>query len=294
MKLRILCLLLSAAVPAALAQNVLLVKLDSGPQLVRGFSFGNPLIVVDGKETSAAGATLYSLQKAQAYRKGLIKISELRVTDVRIEDTTGGTIVLYGTDINGHATSDVPLKRCFIVLEIASGLDKGLYVSELVDLEAGRDQKIRVSSRLQERLLDGHYTLHFFSDGLELLNTTMSPDYIAEQTKKTDELMLKRQADHPVRMAAGIAPAVPVYPAELRPQHLAGSAKVSCTINAHGEIVAVAVVDSTHPLFGESLAAAARQWKFEPALKDHQYVESTVIVPFSFKPPAEAGEAPKP
>ncbi len=294
MKTPILCLLLLAAAPVAFAQNILLVKLDSGPQVVRGFEFGNPLVEINGKEVSAPGSNLYLLQKAGAYRKGLIKVSELGVTDIRIEDNTTGTVTLYGTDINAHIVSEMPLKRCFIVLEIPAGLDKGLYVSELADLEPGRDRKIRISDRFQERLLEARYVLHFFSDGLELLNTTMSDAYIAEQTKKTDELLLKRQADHPVRMAAGVAPVVPVYPAELASQGLVGSAKVSCTIGIHGEVAAVEVVESTHKLFGESLAAAARQWKFEPAVKDHQYVESIVVVPFSFKPPAGAGDTPKP
>jgi protein TonB len=298
MKIRLACILLVTAVPAALAQNVLFVKLDSGPQLVRGFAFGNPLVVINGKEVSAAGSTLYSLQKAAGYRKGLITISALGVTDTQIDNSAAGTVTLYGTDINAQIQSDVPLKRCFIVLEIPAGLDKGLYVSELADLNPGEDRKMRISAQLQERLLENKYVLHFFSEGTELLNSKMDPAYIAEQAKKTDQLLreafLKRQPDHPVRMAAGIAPVVPVHPPELKARGIVGSAKVSCTINARGELVSVEIVEASEKPFGEALAAAARQWKFEPAVKDHQFVDSTVVVPYEFKLPAASSGAAKP
>jgi len=295
MKFRILCLALLTSAPAVFAQNILVVKYNDRPQVVRAFAFGNAIVVVDGKEANAAGSTQFTLQPVPAYRKGLVTVSQLGVTDTRNEN---GTSILYGTDINAHLLTDVPLKRCFVVLEIPAGLDKGLYVSELADLNPGEDRKMRISEQFQERLLEAKYTLHFFSDGAELLNTTMDPAYIAEQTKKTDqvmrEAMLKKQPDHSVRMAPGIAPAVPVYPADLKAQGIAGSAKVSCTINANGDLVSVSVVDATDPRFGEALAAAARQWKFEPAVKDHQFVDTTVVVPYDFKLPAAPAATAKP
>lgn len=292
MKIHLFCLALLAAAPAALAQNVVTVLEGKTPQVVRAVVLGNSMIMVKDKLVTSNG-TLYALRQVPAYRKGFIKFSELTVKETRLDDPTGGTIVFYGEDVDAYLQSDTPLKRCFIVLEVISDSGKGLYMSELPDLEAGAQQKIRVSARLQEHLDDKHYTLHVFSDGQELLNSTMSADYIAEQTKKTDEFILKSRPDSPVRMARGIAPAVPVYPAKLMAQGLAGSAKVSCTIDAQGNLATVDVLEATDPLFGESLAAAARQWKFEPAVKDHQFVQAVVVVPYDFKPAAPATAATK-
>ena len=286
MNTRLLCLALFTAVPAALAQNVLTVLESSGPQVVRAASLGNALIEVNGKLV-IAGGTQFGLRKAAAYRKGLIKFSQLAVRETRTEENT---LVTFGNDFDAYLTSDTPLKHCFIVLEITIENEKGLYMSELKDLNPGEQHKIRISARSREHLDEKHYLLHVFSDGVELLNSTMSEDYIAQQAKKTDELLLKNRPDSPVRMARGTAPAVPVYPPGLLAQGVAGTAKVSCTIDAQGAVTAVDVVEATNPQFGESLAAAARQWKFEPAVKDHQYVAATAVIPYSFKLPAPAAK----
>ncbi len=284
MNTRLLCLALFAAVPAALAQNVLTVLEPNGPQVVRAADLGNSLIEVNGKLVASKG-TQYGLRKVAAYRKGLVKFSQLAVKETRTEDNS---LVLYGNDFDAYVGSDVPLKHCFLVLEITIENEHRLIMSELKDLNPGEQLKIRISSRTNEHLDEKHYLLHVFSDGLELLNSTMSEDYIAQQAKKTDELLMKNRPDSPVRMARGTAPAVPVHPAELLAQGVAGTAKVSCSIDAQGTVTAVEVVEATHPQFGEALAAAARQWKFEPAVKDHQYVAATAVIPYSFKLPAPA------
>jgi TonB family protein len=196
-----------------------------------------------------------------------------------------GSDIGYGIDIIGHLQSDVPLKHCFIVLEITSGKDRGLIYNELPDLPAGETRELQIVARLQEQLDPGHYVVHVFSDGIELLNSKMPQVYIMQQTRKTDELLLKKAPDRTVALSRDKAPVNPIYPAALVPQGLAGSAKVKCTINAKGEVAAAEVVEASHPLFGEAAVAAVRQWKFEPAIIDHRYVEATVIVPVDFTPP---------
>ncbi|HWA10030.1 MAG TPA: energy transducer TonB [Opitutaceae bacterium] len=289
MNIRLAWLLLLAATPAAFAQNVLVVAEPSGPAAVHAVVMGNSMIEKEGKLVNATG-NQYALRKAAVYRRGLIKVSELGLKENRFDDPTGGTLVTFGTDVDCYIVSDLPLKRCFVVLQITMDSDNGIYMSELPDLAPGEQRKIRVSARLRDHLDDKHYALHFFSDGFEVLNSTMTPEYIAEQQKKTDEFMLKQQPDHPVSMARGVAPAVPIYPAELKAQGVTGTAKVSCTIDAHGDVVAVDVVEASNPQFGEALAAAARQWKFEPAVKDHQLVQATAMIPYTFKlpPPPKA------
>jgi TonB family protein len=284
---RLLGLVLLAAAPAALAQNVLVVEEGKTDQVVRAINLNEPMVVVDGKFRNASG-TRFALRKAAAYRTGFIKIADFFIRITHSEDM--GDSFSYGIDIFGHLESNTPLKRCFIVLEITSGKDRGLIYNELPDLPAGESRELRIVARLQEKLDDGRFALHVFSDGLELLNSKMSPRYVLQESRKTEELMLKKAPDRPVALDGGKARVAPIYPAALVPRGLAGSARIRCTINSKGEVIATEVVDATHELFGEAAAAAVRQWKFEPAIVDHRYAEATAIVPVDFTPPA-AGPA---
>jgi TonB family protein len=282
METRLLWLALLAAVPAAFAQNVLVVAESGGPQIVRAVSMGNSLVEKDGKLVPTSG-TQYALRKAAIYGRGFIKFSGVAIKENRIEDLAKGTETVFGTDLEATVLSDTPLRHCFFVWEINTDLDHIPYAFEMRDLVPGEAQPVRMSAALRAHLEEGHYKLHVFSDGFELLNSTMDDAYIAEQTKKTDEFQLKRVPDHPVSISRALAPAVPVFPADLKAQGVAGSAKVSCTIDDHGNVVDVKVIEATHPSFGEALAAAAKQWKFEPAVKDHQYVPATAVIPYNFK-----------
>jgi TonB family protein len=285
MNIRLLCVALLITAPAAFAQSTFRVLEDDGPHVVRGFSIGLPVFEKDGKMVNGTGTRGFSLGKAAAYGKGFVTISGFTVTCTPNTDQT-----IYAGEINGHLQSEVTLKRCFFVLEIKSGLSKGLYATELDEMTAGKSVLLHLIVKLLENLPEGQYEIHIFSDGLEMLNSRMSPDYVAEQTKKTDELIAKSH-DHPVSMSRTVAPVLPVYPAALVAQGLTGMAKVSCTINEKGDVTDVKVVGADNPLFGEALATAARQWKFDPAVKAGQFVESTAVIPFTFKPSAPA---PKP
>jgi TonB family protein len=285
MKTRLFCCLaVLVAAPAAFAQKLLVVSEKGGPQVVRAITMGTSMVEKDGKLVSTSG-TEYALGKAAIYGRGFVKLTNVAVKENRIEDLAKGTETIFGNDLDATISSDTPLKHCFFVWEINTDLDHLPSAIEMRDLIPGEAQKIRISVALQAHLAEGesHSKLHVFSDGLEILNSTMDPAYIAEQTRKTEEFQLKRVPDRPVGISRAVPPAVPVFPADLKAQGVGGSAKVSCTIDDHGNVVDVKVVEATHPSFGESLAAAAKQWKFEPAVKDHQYVQATAVIPYTFK-----------
>jgi len=280
---RLLSVALFAVPLVARAQNILVVREGNADQVVRAVNYNQPMVEVDGKFRQASG-TQFALRKAAAYRRGFVKVPDFLV---RITHTDSlGSDFGYGIDILGHVQSDTALKRCFIVLEITSGKDRGLIYNELPDLPADETREVRVVAHLQEPLDPGRYTIHVFSDGLELLNSKMPQGYIMQQTKKTDELMLMKAPDRNVTLSREKAAIDPVYPAALASQGLVGSAKVKCRISAQGDVMSAEVVEASHPLFGEAAVAAVRQWKFAPAIIDHHYVEATVIVPVDFPAPA--------
>jgi protein TonB len=291
---------LLAFAPAALAQNIFVSDEGSTPMTVHGIAYGKPLINVDGKIVSGSGIR-YALMKskAPAYPPGLVKINGFHVTVSHSDDQGAQTV--YPVEITGYLESTVPLKRCFIVYAPNSGLDKGrIFVNELPDLPKGEQRRLDIVCMMQEEIEEKQLDVHIFADGVELLNSRMEQDYIAAETKKTEDLLARRNAP-----AAGPADALPenrnvaiarakrpAYPDALKPKALSGTAKVSCHVDVHGDVVSAVVVDATDPLFGEAAVAAVREWKFEPAVKDHQYVEATAIIPFTFKPPAAEAAAP--
>jgi TonB family protein len=307
MKIRFPWFGLLAFAPAALAQQVFVSLEGNTPQTVHGIAYGKPLIEVDGKLVSGTGIR-YALMKskAPAYRPGLIKIRSFHALVGQSGDQ--GAQTLFPVEISGYLESNVPLKRCFIVFQINSGFEKGrIFYNEVLDLPVGEERKFDIVFSTLEDVQESQFEVHVFSDGLELLNSLMPPEYIAEQTKKTQDLLAQSHAEPagakgalPESRAVALSHdkhLMPAYPAELKPKALVGTAKVSCTISAQGDVVSAVVVEATDPLFGEAAVAAVRQWKFEPAVKDHQYVEATAIIPFKFNPPAAdapAKDAPKP
>jgi TonB family protein len=185
-------------------------------------------------------------------------------------------------EIHATAKSDVSLKNCFLVLEITAWKDKGFLFAGMPDLEAGNVTYFDQSFRLQVPLDEGHYVVHIFSDGAELLHSKMQPGYLAAQQQKLDDFSSGRKTEFdaiPAHMVRA------VYPAELKANALEGQVKVSCRINTRGEVVSAEVVESDNPAFSEPALAAVRQWKFDPAVKDRHFVESTKIVSVPVKPP---------
>ncbi len=67
---------------------------------------------------------------------------------------------------------------------------------------------------------------------------------------------------------------------ELRNQR--GEAKLKLTVDAHGYVAGVDILESSNDALSSAARKAALQWKFKPAIKDGSAVASTVVQPFSF------------
>jgi len=96
----------------------------------------------------------------------------------------------------------------------------------------------------------------------------------------------------PVFLPAVVDPAAmarfqPDYPPELIRADIEGSATVRVLIGADGRVKAVELVSAAHPGFFEATRKQAlRYWKFRPATRDGQAVESwrTMTVRFTIQP----------
>lgn len=61
-----------------------------------------------------------------------------------------------------------------------------------------------------------------------------------------------------------------------------GEAKLKLTVDEHGYVADVAIVESSNDALSLAAREAALQWKFKPAIKGGNAIASTVIQPFSF------------
>lgn len=84
--------------------------------------------------------------------------------------------------------------------------------------------------------------------------------------------------------ARAIYRASPVYPAELRGKKIEGLVEVICIVDATGKVTDARIKRTNHPAFEKPALDAARQWKFEPAVRRGQRDTSHVTVPFRFPP----------
>ena len=270
-----------AITPRAFAQNAFVVDEDGRPRLVQEIRNGHPEIDVDGKLQQASGQR-FGLIKAPVYLPGFVALPKFNVNTRHLEMIGSAARLNYEMEIHGIVKSDVSLKNCFFVLDLTSWKDRSVLFASLPNLEAGKEEDFDLYFKLQVPLEEGHYMVHIFSDGVELLHSKMPAAYLAVQKQKTDDFWSGRKTEFPAIPAHKVPV---VYPAELKANVLEGRVKVSCRINPRGEVVSAEVVECNYPAFSEPALAAVRQWKFDPAVKDRRLVESTEIVSLRIKPP---------
>lgn len=79
----------------------------------------------------------------------------------------------------------------------------------------------------------------------------------------------------------------PEHPPALFERGLGGFAKVTISIAADGSVADAEVAEASDPAFGEAAVAAAKQWKFEPAMRDGDPIAIKVSQRFDFAPSIE-------
>jgi TonB family protein len=281
--MQLLVLSVLAITPRTSAQNAFVVIEDGQSRLVKEIRHGSPQIDVDGKLQQSYGQQ-FGLTKAPFYRPGLVALPKfiVKTHHLNLNMAHSAGSLNYEMQIRASAKSDVPLENCFFVLELMSWKDTSFLFARMPNLEAGKEEDFDLSFKLQIPLEEGHYRVHIFSDGVELLHSRMPADYLAAQKQKSDDFLSGRKTEFDAVPAHKVQA---VYPAELTASAMEGRVKVNCRINNRGQVASAEVVESNHPAFSEPALAAVRQWKFDPAVKDRQLVESTEIVTVLVKPP---------
>ena len=76
----------------------------------------------------------------------------------------------------------------------------------------------------------------------------------------------------------------PEFPASVDRSALPGTAEIHCQLDDTGAVVASRVISASRPEFGEAALAAARRWRFEPALLNGRPIAKAISIPFVFQP----------
>jgi TonB family protein len=284
MRVTLLLLVGLGVVPAASAQNVFLAIEDGGAKMVKGV-YNDQAQVDDAGKLRSSATSRYALSPATIYRPGFINFTDFRLGVSHLEVMAGpgvGGNFNYTLRIYAHATVDTVLKNCFMVLELNGWHASGCVYQHLSDLAPGQGLDLELNFKLAEKFEEGRYRLHIFSDGIEVLHSKMTPDYVALQKKKTEALLSGQTQDFPPILAQR---ANPTYPPDLKGAKVDGAARVRCHVSKNGEVASVELVSATDPAFGAAALAAAPKWKFDPALKGRHFVDAMVEVPIEFKAP---------
>jgi len=238
-----------------------------------------------GKLVSADGSG-YGLARATVYSPGLVSFDpDFVISVVHHVMLPERTNLGYELRAEGRVTSDTTFRDCFIVMEEVAPTEKGLAFAELPDLVAGEFVQLNLIFPLSDQPELANYRVHIFSNGIERLHSKMKPPYLAAQKQKTTALLSGKVKDYPAIFAHGRDAA---YPEALKASGATGTARVRCHVTKNGDVASTELVSASAPAFGEAALAAVPKWKFDPAIKGLQFVESDVELPIEFKPPKKS------
>jgi len=278
-----LALLIGWGAPLS-AQNLLLTEYNGKfLPVVRAWQ-GRPYVEVDGKEVLLAAGRRYALHKVPEYLPYFVSVRDMDA-NTQYLDVQGSAL---NNDFFFHARLETPfsLDHVFLVLELdTESAGKVIFLQEVGDLEARVPKQISVGVPMSAPLGSGHYQLHLFSRGMEVLHSEI-PSGLRDAV--LDQMTRKRIAgvqDAPPKQFVG---PVPEYPAALLKSKTKGSAVISLRIGTHGQVYDPKVKSATDPAFGESALVAVRLWRFLPRMIAGRPVDTVVELPFDFTPPEKA------
>ena len=241
---------------------------------------GTALVVASGdkKPRAASPKVKFNVKPGATYHDAYLQLKDYKMKDVEGQDE-----VL----ISGTAIADRALKAAFVAVEIRSidGRTINVKLAGLPNLAPG--QPVQFSLQVPGKSAKKAKTrpiVHFMCASLELINSSMRPEEIEAAKAKRDEFTLKKTPNRPVAVAYAVPPA---YPESQRGIPDVRTVKVKAIINPQGTGTEVSVVEGVVAELDEAACTAVKAWRFTPAIKDGQFVESSAVVPVKFAPMAK-------
>ena len=242
-----------------------------------------PYVEANGKQVAGDGSR-YALHKVDEFLPVFISVRDIEVGTFHIR--------MENSDINNefwmraNLITPYELDDVFLVLELDT--DRGgkmLFLYEVGRLRANDAKYITPRVQMNSGLGAGHYKMHLFSKGREVMHSLLDPTYCDEVV---DRMILKRitpiKEDSAPKLFIG---PIPEYPTALLKKKVSGKSVVSLRIGPNGRVYDPVLKSASESAFGEAALAAVRMWRFLPRIKDGRAVETVAELPLDFDPPPE-------
>jgi TonB family protein len=270
-------LLLAGLVPAGFGQKVLVVADGGKPAIVRGAEGARPMVEKDGKLVVIDG-NRFGLREAPEYVPYIVRVTLHVGTNYR-EIQGSLRHINSAMDVKGTLESPVPLTNAFVALDMKMDAGETLFLWGVGTMKAGEPADFSLHLPTSVDLGSGQYDVHVFSDGAEVLNSTMNSDYI--EAKLEAMVRTRTEGVQNEALSAWVHPS-PLYPPDLKKRRVKGSAVISVRITNRGYVIEASVKSATDLAFGQAALVAVRQWQFLPPIKDGVPMAAKADIPFNF------------
>jgi TonB family C-terminal domain len=282
LQLTALLLLFGGIAGLAHAQHVLLVQHKGQAHVVRRVDRTFPMVESGGKLVTA-NSNRFLLQEVEEYLPLFITVRNVLVRSSHVDVMSENATINNRLEFSANFVSAYHVEDVFVVLELTpENGKKGLFIRELGRLQPNEPRSLDLTVSMAHPLGSGTYQLHLFAGGREVLH---SQQPFAYREQVLDQMVARRIQGRTDGLPQPLMGPVPEYPPALVPRKLDGHAILRIRILPTGAIVDPEVVSATDPAFGESAAAAFRQWRFLPRIQNGRPVEVSVDMPVQFLAP---------
>lgn len=264
------------------AQNLLLTEYKGQYLPVVRARENRPYVEVEGKQVGAEGRR-FALRKVDEYWPVYISVHDLDVSTFHLE--VNGSNMNHEFRLRGRLETPYVIEDVFIVLELdTESAGKVLFLAEVGNMMPREPKYLSLRVPMSSGLGSGHYFIHLFSKGAEVLHSNLDPVYRDEVLDAMTRTRIASIKDAGPSLLMGPQPE---YPASMLKNKIRGDVTVSLRIGANGRVYDPKVVKASDPAFGDAALTAVRLWRFLPKVKDGYPVEAVANLPLTFAPPAE-------
>lgn len=279
--------LLGGLFTPAVAQTILLVEHNKKPTPVIFAHGSRPYVEENGKPV-AADADRYALYKVDDFLPVFVTIRNVKVGTSGLQ-IDGGSTINNQFEFRGEFSSAYQLDDIFVVLELVfEDGTKSLFLREVGHLDRDHPKKLNLAFATGFPLGRGHYFLHIYAHGMEVLN---SEQPFAMREAALDRMIAKRMRDAKDGPPQPFIGPLPEYPEKFLKAKTLGQVKLKLRVRATGAVIDATATEASDPAFGESAIEAMRQWRFLPRVKDGHPVDATVEMPLNFSPPGSPAKS---
>lgn len=251
-----------------------------------------PVVLENNQRITVADHSGVSLNLGRAFAAGRVEIREpeaLGWVKTYMADNVAFSQHPVSIQFKATLVSDTDLSDVFVVIVVfdVHEAPNELAVSSILVADVGRltaGKPTRFSSQFPPIANDRQrtWTTLVFSGGLEVRSTGV-PDLLAQffdVTERHRHSLLMQQRVHGTDAAIEVFRQFPLELSEdLKAAYSGQTVQARLTINLHGSVSAVALVDLQDPKLVDELRAQFGWWLFLPAIKDGAAVPRQAILP---------------